>query len=103
MQHESSRFQKNSDLPARLRLLQSADCGRLDSIECPQCKQATVAVWYTHPFPREYRTWFVCSNCSFSMRAQNSAKPKHFSRERLDERLQSLDRDGRDPELEQPS
>jgi len=29
-----------------------------------------------------YRTWFVCSQCNFEMRAQNVGRPPHYSAER---------------------
>src|SRR6516164_3900830 len=77
MQHEDS-HSPTSDLTAQLRLIQELESGQWDSIECPQCHNHSVAAWFTNPAPREYRTWFVCSRCSFKARIQNSAQPRQF-------------------------
>ena len=70
------------DLKKQLALLHSADEGVLDHLQCPQCAQSCVSVWFTHPAPNEYRTWFVCENCNFETRAQNSGRPPFYSEER---------------------
>jgi len=67
---------------ARLLLVQAASEGKLDELRCPQCECQTVSVYFTRPTPTEYHTWFVCSNCDFSMRAQNSSKPEPYSESR---------------------
>jgi transcription elongation factor Elf1 len=71
-----------TDVTAQLRLLQAASEGKLDGLTCPNCEEATVSVYFTHPAPKEYRTWFVCGNCDFSTRAQNSEMPEYYSTER---------------------
>jgi hypothetical protein len=71
-----------ADAEARLLLVQAAAEGRLDDLRCPKCECQTVSVYFTRPTPKEYHTWFVCSNCDFSMRAQNSVKPEYYSKER---------------------
>jgi hypothetical protein len=59
-----------------------AQAGRLDGLPCPRCRQEAVSVWFTHPAPAEFRTWFQCGNCDFEMRAQNSGRPPFYSLER---------------------
>lgn len=75
------------------RLMWAAHVGALDSLECPKCHNQSVSVRFTHPREDVYRTWFVCSECSFEARAQNSDRPAHFSEMRVDERLQMYDAD----------
>lgn len=58
------------------------ELGKLESIECPDCHQQTVSVWFSHP-STEYRTWFLCKNCPFEMRVQNTTKPGFYTDERL--------------------
>lgn len=70
------------DRQTRLLLVQAASEGKLDDLRCPQCECQTVSVFFTRPTSKEYHTWFVCSNCDFSMRAQNSSKPACYSIER---------------------
>jgi hypothetical protein len=67
------------DVNERLGLLNAAAAGQLDALPCPRCKTVNVGVWFTHPAKDEYRTWFVCSNCGFEMRAQNTGRPTHYS------------------------
>jgi len=81
MNNENSRSPE-TDLGARLALLQEAADGRLDGLPCPRCRQSCVSVWFTHPDEELYRTWFVCSLCGFEMRAQNTGRPPHYSTER---------------------
>ena len=68
-----------ADTQARLLLLQAASEGKLDELRCPQCECQTVSVYFARPSSEEYHTWFVCSMCDFSMRAQNSSKPSFYS------------------------
>jgi hypothetical protein len=81
MGNENSPFPE-TDLRARLALLQEAASGRLEGLPCPRCCQSCVSVWFTHPDEELYRTWFVCSQCDFEMRAQNVGQPPHYSAER---------------------
>ena len=90
MQSDSSHFPV-SDVQARLGLLHSLSSGRLDALECPQCHECKISVRFTNPSEHEYRTWFICDNCEFEMRVQNSEKPAHFSEERIDEGLARKD------------
>jgi transposase-like protein len=71
-----------ADVQERLQLLRAEEAGQMEGIACPQCKQATVSVWFTHPAKNEFRTWFVCETCGFSMRTQNTGRPAHYSEER---------------------
>jgi protein-arginine kinase activator protein McsA len=80
-------------MEAHVSLLQAADKGALDSLECPQCHKHAVSVRFTQPQRGVYRTWFVCSECSFHTRAQNSERPRHYSDERVDKRLEEYDSD----------
>lgn len=82
------------DTERRLALVKSATSGVLDDLECPSCRRKSVTVRFTHPFGSEYRTWFLCRSCDFTMRAQNSGVPAHFSQGRVDRDLQTRDRDG---------
>lgn len=86
---------ENSDtqLQARLNLLSAYEAGALDSIQCPQCHKHSVSVRFTHPSPKEYRTWFVCSNCSFQLRTQTVGVPLFFTENRIDEYLEAYDVD----------
>ena len=54
-----------------VRLLKEPMPGTLDALECPSCHRDSVSVWFTHPGDGIYRTWFICSECSFQLRAQN--------------------------------
>jgi len=62
----------------RLDLVRSATAGRLDDLPCPKCGQLRVSVKFTQPQSGEYRTWFICTDCGFQMRTQNSERPAHF-------------------------
>lgn len=74
--------QRQADLQARLALVQAASEGKLYDLRCPQCECLTVSVYYTQPAKNEYYTWFICSDCGFSMRAQNSGRPEFYSESR---------------------
>jgi hypothetical protein len=74
-----------------VRLLKDADAGTLDALECPNCHQHSVSVWFTHPGEGIYRTWFICTECSFQRRAQNVGVPPHYSEDRVSERLENYD------------
>lgn len=78
MNHENSQRQVADGLA----LAQAASEGKLDELRCPQCKCQTVSVYYTRQTASEYHTWFTCSNCDFSMRAQNSSKPEFYTPDR---------------------
>jgi hypothetical protein len=70
----------------RLKLLNEAADGRHERLQCPECDQPTVSVWFTHPEGEFYRIWFLCSACTFHTRVQCVDKPAHFSegRRRMD-------------------
>jgi|SRR5215469_6028505 len=76
---------------SHLRLLKEAAAGRIDDLECPQCRQQTVSVWFTHPAAGFFRTWFICGNCDFRTRAQNAEKPPFFSEDRVSTELEEKD------------
>lgn len=79
------------DLSSKINLLRIAASGVLDSIQCPNCKECSVSVRFTHPADNEYRTWFVCSNCDFRLRVHDSGRPSHYSETLVDEHLQAYD------------
>jgi hypothetical protein len=76
-----------------MRMLAAEADGVLDGLECPDCHIRVVSVRYTEPQKGVYRTWFMCSECAFQQRTQNSGKPAHFSADRVDSRLQAYDAD----------
>lgn len=94
MRYESSPIpgNKREDLELRLFLIRAADSGALESLECPGCGNSTVSVWFTHPRENEYRTWFVCSACQFTMRTHDLTRPRHFSEGRLSHALNERDK-----------
>src|ERR1043166_2690504 len=81
----------SDDVIRRVKLLNELESGSLDSIECPDCQNRTVSVLFSHPGENEYRTWFVCSDCSFRMRAQNTGRPRFYSEDRLSHELDVYD------------
>jgi hypothetical protein len=83
----------DSRLEEHFRLLRAADAGALDSLECPQCHKLSVTVRFTQPQRDVYRTWFLCSGCTFETRVQNSERPPHYSEERVDKCLEKYDSD----------
>jgi hypothetical protein len=94
MPTENSQSPKNATddrLTRQLRLLEELDAGQLDELECPQCLRLAVSVWFSHPAKDEYRTWFICGDCDFHTRVQNSEKPRFFSENRVSTDLQERD------------
>jgi hypothetical protein len=79
------------DITDHLKLLNDADAGKLDALECPHCHRSTVSVSFTHPAADAYRVWFNCAECSFSMRAQYVGQPRHYSEDRVDANRQAYD------------
>ena len=73
------------------RLLNQAEVGHLDNLECPGCGNHAVKVWYTNPVENTYRTWFICSDCDFHTRAQNIARPQFFAEDRVNKELEERD------------
>jgi len=90
MQPESSP-NRNDDVAVRVGLLRALESGLLEQIECPYCHNRSVSVRFTHPAETEYRTWFICEECSFKMRTQNSERPRYFSPDRIDIALEAYD------------
>jgi len=78
-------------LAGQKRLLWAAHEGNLDALECTDCGQHSVSVWFTHPGDGIYRTWFICTDCSFELRAQNLGCPPHYSEDRVSEHLENYD------------
>ena len=88
-----SSHSRNDDLQLQLELLWLEEGGTLERLPCPMCHEHSVDVLFTHPAPTEYRTWFLCRNCRFQFRVQNSGRPKHYTEGRVDEDLEEYDRD----------
>jgi hypothetical protein len=74
-----------------LRLLNAVADGHFEALDCPICCQQNVSVWFTHPAPGIYRTWFICRNCDLHTRAQHSVRPKFFSLTRIRPELEDID------------
>lgn len=92
MPRESSQNPNNDEkLSLQLHLLNEAAAGHFDDLECPQCRQAGVSVWFTHPAADIYRTWFICVNCDFHSRTQNTERPRFFSEDRVSTELEEKD------------
>ena len=78
-------------LSLHVRLLGEAAAGHLDNLECPTCRKAAVSVWFTHPSEDEYRTWFICDDCGFHTRTQNTERPQFFTEDRVSSELEERD------------
>jgi hypothetical protein len=91
MPREKSQNQTNSELSSQLYLLQEAAIGHLDSLECPKCRHKAISVWFSHPGADTYRTWFICCDCDFHTRVQNTERPRFFSDDRVSTDLEERD------------
>jgi hypothetical protein len=92
MQSENSPNCSNDGrVSSQLLLLSEAEKGNLVGLLCPSCLRDAVRVWFTRPQGNLYRTWFICTNCEFYFRAQNTTAPKYFSDERRRDDLESKD------------
>ena len=72
-------------------MLEEADKGHLEDLQCPNCAHASVGVWFTHPAADTYKTWFICSDCDFHTRVQNAERPRFFSEDRVSTDLEERD------------
>jgi hypothetical protein len=81
-----------SRIQSLFQLARSADKGQQGNLECPECHKSTVSVWFSNPVPNEYRTWFICAECSFHTRAQCTDRPTFFSPERCRPDLEARDK-----------
>src|ERR1700743_1223063 len=75
----------------QLLLTMEAEKGNLDGLLCPSCLRDAVWVWFPQPQENVYRTWFICTNCDFYFRAQNTTAPKFFSDGRRRDDLERQD------------
>jgi hypothetical protein len=93
MPKESSQNRHNNEerLSLHLQLLNDVAAGRLENLQCPNCGRAAVSAWFTHPAKAIYRTWFICSDCDFHSRAQNTDRPNFFSEARVCTDLEERD------------
>jgi hypothetical protein len=88
---ESQNPQNDESLKVQLRLLGKAAAGQIEDLECPSCGHAAVSVWFTHPAADVYRTWFICADCDFHTRAQDTSRPSFFSEARINTELEERD------------
>jgi len=88
---QDSQESNDERLSVHIHLLYEAANGHLDGLECPKCGNKTVSVWFTHPAADFYRTWFLCTGCDLHARAQNTARPVHFTEARVRADLQEKD------------
>jgi|SRR5580658_9245378 hypothetical protein len=91
MPRDDSQNQTNSRLSSQLHLLQEAAIGHLDNLDCPNCRHLAISVWFSHPVADMYRTWFICADCDFHTRAQNTERPRFFSDDRVCAELEERD------------
>jgi hypothetical protein len=91
MPQEKSQNRTNNELSKQMHLLQEAAIGRLNNLECPNCRHAAVSVWFSRPAADMYRTWFICADCDFRTRAQNTERPPFFSNDRVSTELEERD------------
>lgn len=95
MRREKSQIPQNPSNNERvaelLRLANEAAAGHLDELECPECQHSAISVWFTHPSPEVYRTWFICGDCGFHTRAQLADKPPYFTESRVSTDLEERD------------
>ena len=82
---------RQTELEGIIRLLTLAASGVRDSLPCPKCGKAGVSVWFTNPAPEEYRTWFACVECGYESRAHDTARPAHYSEDRIHQGYQARD------------
>jgi hypothetical protein len=78
-------------LNRQLALVKQATKGQFEHLECPDCRHASVSVWFTHPQPDEYRTWFICADCNFHTRVHNDSIPTNFTEDRVNSELKEMD------------
>jgi hypothetical protein len=91
MPSENSQNQIDKKLADQLRLLDQASAGHLEDLKCPNCQHAAVSAWFTHPAHDVYRTWFICADCDFHARVQNSERPPFFLEARVNTDLEERD------------
>src|SRR5258708_1984547 len=73
---------RKHEIQERIRLLEAVDSGKLDELICPQCGEAAVFAWFSRSPAGRYFTWCLLDSCDFEVRAQNTAEPRHYSKER---------------------
>jgi ribosomal protein S27E len=91
MDADHSRVQERK-VEQRVALLRAVEAGTFVELPCPDCGHHTVSAWFTHPAADEYRTWFVCADCPFEMRAHDTGRPSRFCEERVHDQFQERDR-----------
>lgn len=75
-----------------IELAKAAEAGRHEHLECPECGQLTVSVWYTHPEARTYFAWFVCEHCQAHSKAvMMGDPPTSFRGDRINKKLEAID------------
>jgi predicted RNA-binding Zn-ribbon protein involved in translation (DUF1610 family) len=84
---------RSRDAEAGVGMLRILESGVLSGIACPSCGEGAVSVSFARPAEDVYRTWFVCEECGFRLRANNEGRPKYYSDELVDRGLQAYDRE----------
>ena len=88
---DAAKSSQDENINLHIDLLKAATQGHFDNLECPSCRETSVSVWFSHPQPDEYRTWFLSGNCCFHTRAQNTVKPAAFTEKRVNPALEERD------------
>lgn len=90
-ENSQTRPTSNDKLALQVQLVHEADIGHLDNLICPNCRHEAISVWFTHPAPDVYRTWFICADCDFHTRVQDLKRPTFFSDDRVSTELEERD------------
>lgn len=80
-------------LERAMSLIRQAEAGVLDELECPDCRNKSVSVWFTNPAEGQFYEWFVCERCKFDSRVVCSEKPTSYSEARVHYKLELYDKD----------
>jgi hypothetical protein len=91
MPQEKSQNRNDNERRAEVHLLHEASVGHLENLECPKCRRTAVSVRFSHPVADVYRTWFICADCNFHARVQNTERPRFFSDDRVSAELEERD------------
>ena len=79
-------------LERALSLLRQSEAGILDELECPDCRNRSVSVWFTNPAEGQFRQWFVCERCKFDSRVVCLEKPTIYAESRVHHQLELYDK-----------
>jgi len=92
MEDSSEKSVESGKLMRQLhRLLERTVTDEFDSLECPQCHQPSLSIWFTPPRKDHYRTSFVCSQCQLEARDIDRQMAGNYWEERMNRRLHAYD------------